>query len=196
MLEVARRCEKEGATGEALDCYKSALDFMVPLLRYEKSAAKRLDLKKKVEETVQRAERLKKPGTSSVPRTSRPSSAAASTSSLPKSSSFDDDKVKELVRLCSVTPQLKTALEIMQSAELYELEGQYSVALEKYQIALGMILPALSKEPKGQRKVLLHSETKGWMSRAEKVKDVIAIQEKVLSDSAIGSESNEKCVIS
>ena len=104
--------------------------------------------------------------------------------------------MKELVNLCSVTPQLKTALEIMQSAELYELEGQYKTALEKYQTALGMILPALNKEPKGHRKRTLHSQTKTWMDRAEKVKDVIAIQEQVLKDSAVGTESNDKCVIS
>jgi len=202
LLEGARKLEKDGLTAQALDAYRSALDFLVPLLRYEKSHAKRLELKKRVEDTVQKAERLKypqaAPNASSVPRglSRTTSSSQSSAIVLPKSSSFDDERVKELVRLCSVTPQLKTGLEIMQSAELYELEGQYSVALDKYQTALGIILPALSKEPKGQRKTLLHSETKGWMSRAEKVKEVIAIQEKVLSDSAIGSESNEKCVIS
>ena len=197
LLEVASKCEKDGDLQEAFTCYMSALDFLTPLLRYERSHVKRLEFKNKVAEIVQKAERIKYPRLqpATVGSKASPSSSSAS-SSLPKSSSFDDKKVKELVKLCSVTPQLKTALEIMQSAELYELEGQYPTALEKYQVALGMLLPALNKEPKGPRKTLLASETELWMSRAEKVKNVIAVQEKVLKDSAIGSESNDKCVIS
>jgi len=196
LIEAAIESEKSGDTRKALDAYRSALDFLVPLLRYEPSHRKRLDIKKKVEDLVQKAESLKDPyRAASVQGTSRPTPTPTSPS-LPKTSSFDEAQVKELVNLCSVTPQLKTALEIMQSAELYELEGQYKTALEKYQTALGMILPALNKEPKGHRKRTLHSQTKIWMDRAEKVKDVIAIQEQVLKDSAVGTESNDKCVIS
>ena len=87
-------------------------------------------------------------------------------------------------------------MEIMQSAELYELEGQYNTALEKYEMALGMVLPALSTEPKGRRKTLLLAETKSWMTRAERVKEVMAIQEKVLKDSAGAESVTDKCTIS
>merc|ERR1712168_1349109 len=72
LLEGAMKLEKDGHTHQALDAYRSALDFLVPLLRYEKSHAKRLELKKRLEDTVQKAERLKYPQpiatSSSVPR--------------------------------------------------------------------------------------------------------------------------------
>ena len=184
LIEVA---ERAGDPEEALACYRSALDHLAPLLRFEKSKVKKLELRKKVEHFVRKAERLKDPH------------AAASTSvasPVLKSSTFDEDRVRELVQLCAVTPQLKTALEIMQSAELYELEGQYKIALEKYQLALGMLLPALNLEPKGKRRTLLASEIKHWMSRAEAVKEVIAIQEKVIKESLGADSVNDKCVIS
>ena len=72
LIEAAIESEKSGDTRKALDAYRSALDFLVPLLRYEPSHRKRLDIKKKVEDLVQKAESLKDPyRASSVQGTSR-----------------------------------------------------------------------------------------------------------------------------
>lgn len=208
LIAVARRAEKDGDSDEALAYYKSALDYLAPLLHYEKSRVKRLELTKKVERHIAIAERLKgEPVVTSSnanPVTSSNHEEGPSTSRFsnktpplhPRSSFESDDQVKQLVKLCSATPQLKTALEIMDWAELYELEGQYTTALEKYEFALGMILPNLSKEPKGHRKTLLYAQTKAWMSKAEHVKELIAIQEKELKDSKIGDSVIDQCKIS
>ena len=72
LIDAAIESEKSGDTRKALDAYRSALDFLVPLLRYEPSHRKRLDIKKKVEDLVQKAESLKDPyRAASVQGTSR-----------------------------------------------------------------------------------------------------------------------------
>ena len=61
---------------------------------------------------------------------------------------------------------------------MYDQEGQTDVAFDKYQTSLGLLLPLLSQEPKGDRKTLLSQEIKRWMKRAETIKDLKAIEEK------------------
>lgn len=52
------------------------------------------------------------------------------------------------------------------------------------QAALGILIPALQSELAGsRRRKLLHDEVSKWMRRAECVKETLAIQEKVLTDS-------------
>ena len=92
-------------------------------------------------------------------------------------------RTDELLKLCRNTPNLKTAVEIGQSAELYDHEGQLGIAFDKYQSALGLLIPLLQNEPKGERKTLLSQEIKRWMSRAEIIKD---LQE---TKSALGADS-------
>ena len=113
------------------------------------------------------------------------------------STSMDENNIEELVRQCSATPQLKLGVEVIQAAESYENEGQYSVALENYERALGILIPLLNTEPKGLRRNLLTPQIKRWMSRAEAVKELLSVQERVLAD-GIGSDSmdSEKtCVV-
>ena len=99
------------------------------------------------------------------------------------------------MRLSAPTPALKTCLEIAQSAELYEREGQYGTAIERYQKSLGLLLPLLSSEPAGPRKTLLATQINTWMSRAEAVKELMKIQEKALADVEGESVSDKQCSI-
>ena len=109
-------------------------------------------------------------------KSSSPNSSTSSTSTalILRSTS----KTDELIKLSRNTPSLHSALEIAQSAELYDQEGQIDVAFDKYQTSLGLLLPLLSQEPKGDRKTLLSQEIKRWMKRAETIKDLKAIEEK------------------
>ena len=111
------------------------------------------------------------------------------------STSFHNPKLDELLKLSSATPALKTGLEIAQSAEFYEKEGQYGIAIERYQKSLGLLLPLLSSEPKGPRKTLLAAEVNRWMSRAESVKELMAIQNKALTDCEADSVTDKQCTI-
>ena len=113
------------------------------------------------------------------------------------STSIDENNIEELIRQCSATPQLKLGIEVIQAAESYEKEGQYVVALENYERALGILIPLLNTEPKGPRRILLTPQINRWMSRAEAVKEQLSVQERVLAD-GIGSDSmdSEKtCVV-
>lgn len=80
---------------------------------------------------------------------------------------------EELLRLTATTPQIQTAIEIAASGELYAHEGNFAVAFEKYQLALGKLLDLLQNEPKGRRKDLLRAEVTRWMSQAENLKEVL-----------------------
>ena len=91
-------------------------------------------------------------------------------------------RLDDLLLMSKNTPSLHTALEIGQSAEHYDLEGQQDVAFDKYQTALGLLIPLLSKEPKSERKTLLTLEVKRWMTRAETLKDLKNLQDKAMSD--------------
>lgn len=68
---------------------------------------------------------------------------------------------------------MATGLEIGRDAEGYEMEGQYPLALSKYESALGILLPELGNEPQGRRKTLLNCEVKKWLQRAEAVKQMV-----------------------
>ena len=60
--------------------------------------------------------------------------------------------------LVSTTPSLKAALEIGTEGVQYDAEGQFSVAYERYEVALQKIVQHLSIEPRGRRKALLHQQ--------------------------------------
>jgi len=100
-----------------------------------------------------------------------------------------------LIQKCSTTPQLKLGLEILLSAESYEKERQYKMALDNYQKGLELMIPLLKTEPKGERKTALTPQIKRWMTKAEAVKELISIQEQVLANSNVEIDSDKTCVL-
>lgn len=57
------------------------------------------------------------------------------------------------------------ALEIGEAAEQYLAEGNYTLALEKFQSCLSILVPLLGKEPLGRRRELLHKQVRNRLSR-------------------------------
>lgn len=57
------------------------------------------------------------------------------------------------------------ALEIGEAAEQYLAEGNYTLALEKFQSCLSILVPLLGKEPLGRRRELLHKQVRSCLSR-------------------------------
>ncbi|CAL4130822.1 unnamed protein product, partial [Meganyctiphanes norvegica] len=179
---------------EAYRCYCEALLYLVPALHSEGDAVKRASLRRKVTGYLQRTETLKKAisnNNESLEEIDIPDLPIQTTAS---SSSSSDTEYRgnrdELLRLSSSTPQIKTAVEIAASAELYAHEGSYATALEKYQLSLGALLPLIRNEPKGLRKDLLTEEAKRWMTQAEHIKKYLNPGTKVeLGIEAAGSDS-------
>ena len=178
IADQAKTKDNEGSAEEALDLYKSALEYMVPLIQMERSGSKKENLRRKADVYIQRAEQLKSQINPNETRIQR-----RSVNRLEERNTLERGKHEELVRLCSATStKMQTGLEIAKAAEEYELEAKYRVAHEKYEVALGILIPLLQVEPAGRRKTLLHSEVKRWLGRAESVKELMSIQDRVLAD--------------
>lgn len=133
-------------------------------------------LRRKITEYLGRTEELKKvlSGDSDIVQNLR----VPSIPSLPKQESVKASEYRgnreELLRLTSTTPQIQAAIEIGASGELYAREGNYSIAFDKYQLALGKLLELLQSEPKGRRKDLLREEVTRWMTQAEHLKELLS----------------------
>lgn len=177
LVEKAVAQDKSGNLQEALDLYKEGLEYLVPIMQRETSQIRKDALRKKILGYVQRAEQIK---TELNPQASSKTQEVK----LEKRCSVEKSKFDELVSLSSTNPKLMNGLEIASAAEAYELENNYPTALAKYQSALGLLLPLLSEDPKGRRKTLLHGEVTKWMGRAEYIKQVLEIQEKVIRDNS------------
>ena len=192
LCEEAVREDNEGNLAKALELYKSALDYYVPLVHYEKNPAKKEVLRQKVGQYITRAETLKG---QLNPRDQHKKIK----SKLQQRSSTEVSLFDELFSLSSGTPRLVTGLEIARDAESYELQSSFSIALEKYEMALGILIPVLSLEPSGRRKKLLHGEVEKWMAKAETIKELLSIQEKVLSQQdladPVGNLQDKTCAI-
>ena len=155
----------------------------------------------KIENYIQKAEEFKRQSRVK-PEEDTPKVSMASCSKSPeKDQTSKQDfanhtkNIEELVRKCSTTPQLKLGLEILQSAESYQQESQYKLALENYEKGLEIIISLLKTEPKGERKNLLKPQIERWMDKAEAVKELIRIQEKVLADSSPEIDNEKTCVL-
>lgn len=104
---------------------------------------------------------------------------------------------EELLRLTATTPQIQTAIEIAASGELYAREGNFSLAFEKYQLALGKLLELMQNEPKGRRKDLLREEVTRWMSQAEYLKEVLsdAPAQESVGPELLATTDEKNCVL-
>jgi len=187
----AVKLDNEGDLEGALELYTAALEYFVPLTQSEYTPSRKEALRKRTMDYMRRAREIKNALHPDDDATAVPPSASLEVSSerspnqvLHARTSVEADQFQELVQLSHMTPKLATGLEIARAAEEYELEAQFIVALEKYQAALGILIPALQSELAGsRRRKLLHDEVSKWMRRAECVKETLAIQEKVLTDS-------------
>ena len=183
LIANAVSLDHQGVLGEALELYGAALEYLVPLLEWEKNPAKKAALKDKVDRYFARAEEIKRGVSGAAPVLREdPQSPMV----------FGNPELDELLRLCSSTPALKAALEIGQSAELYDREGQFEMAVDLYKKSLGLLLPLLRSEPNGPRKTRLAAQVDRWMCRAEKAADLVKNQDNV---AAADSSINDECVI-
>lgn len=169
------------------------------MLHSESDASKRVVLRRKITEYLGRTEELKKvvSSDSDVVKNLR----IPSIPSLPKQESLKFSEYRgnreELLRLTTTTPQIQAAIEIGASGELYAREGNYSIAFDKYQLALGRLLELLQNEPKGRRKDLLREEVARWMTQAEYLKELLnssPAQESEIAE-PFASADEKNCVL-
>ncbi|XP_059479674.1 serine/threonine-protein kinase ULK3-like isoform X2 [Neocloeon triangulifer] len=160
----------------AIQLYEQALLFLKPLYDAETDESKKSALQVTMNQYRRRMCELK----------TLTCGSSVSTAALRSS----DSNFEELVRLSISTPSLHNALELGVVAEQYECERSYSVALEKYQSCLAILIEHLPREVKGSRRQhLLHLQVKKWLKRAEVAKAMMELPE----DEEFSLDSKDNC---
>lgn len=204
ILQEAVQLDEKQEYEEALKLYVESLLFLVPAIHYERDVSRKQALRKSVKQYLERTEKLKellsdKGLATSIDLPSLPPSFEPDQTPLvirTQTSCSHHDKIDELMGLASTTATMAGAIDVGKSAELYEREGSYSVALEKYELALGRLLNLLQNEPAGKRRELLLYVSKHWMDRAESVKAHIPSDNKETVDAkASGDPAKKKNIL-
>ncbi|KAH8340622.1 hypothetical protein KR059_002742 [Drosophila kikkawai] len=176
---------------EAYYLYCSALQYFVPLITEETDATKRLALRNRALSYMKRAEEIKNCIIEDEYRmlAQRQKQAAHTTEATPQAAQKaepqpsssrvtemlePDARFKQLFALSNSSPSLKTGLEIGRKAELYLYERKLDAALESYTSALGILVPFVNNEPKGERRNLLLQQLEFWMKEAESIKSILS----------------------
>ncbi|XP_065200670.1 serine/threonine-protein kinase ULK3 isoform X2 [Planococcus citri] len=217
IISKAETCDKASQHIEAFNLYCEALSYLVPICRDETNEDKKIKLRSEVIRYTKRAEELK-----CMLHLSDETKADASSEKQSRSSrnvqqdSYDEvdspvkhkeaekvpkfskivaraSSLKNLLDLCSKTPNLMTALEIGMNGQMYLAEGKYQLAYEKFESSLGILVPAIKSEPPGIRKELLYVQTREWLKQAESAKSLLSMKEN--EEQLSSTENRETCVI-
>ncbi|XP_054004692.1 serine/threonine-protein kinase ULK3 isoform X2 [Hylaeus anthracinus] len=178
LVQKAVKMDAENNPKEAFHLYCEALTYFIPILTSETDFKRKEILRSHVNSYIKRAEVLKGSCTDASNEKDKclrlgdkgNSSSVHRIPSLNQTSSF---VYHELRTLSKTTTNMADALEIGEAAEQYLTEGNYGLALEKFQSCLGLLLPLLGKEPAGRRRDLLYKQFQLWMKKAESTKGLL-----------------------
>ncbi|XP_015120414.1 serine/threonine-protein kinase ULK3 [Diachasma alloeum] len=199
LIQSAVKADTEGNIQEAFHLYCEALRYFIPQLTNEADHNKKKHLRMRVNEYINRAEKLKL--------------MCMESSSLTESNSQNNDKLRQLCStgrrgilqstslpyqelriLSKSTTDMASALEMGEVGEQYLAERNYDLALEKLKACLGMLVPLINKEPPGRRRELLNQQIQIWMKQAESTKGLLAT--KAVNDSPRESKHpQDQCLL-
>jgi serine/threonine-protein kinase ULK/ATG1 len=117
------------------------------------------------------------------------SNQPSSSKTLLENALTPSQKYQQLYTLSSSSKEIREGLEAGRKAELYLYEKRLDVALESFKSALTMLMPQLTKEPKGQRRELLHQVIKSWIQEAESIKSLLSAQKAEAESESISHHS-------
>jgi len=169
LVSLAVEADKEKNVELAVELYEKSLKYFHPIIYYEADLTRRGKLKKTISAYEMRSKELQR----------GLCGEGSSSSKTPVHRTFS--RHEKLVYLCKTSSNLLTGVEICLSGEDYQMEGELSLAMDKITSGLGILVPALQGEPKGVRRDLLRNAITGWMEKAEKMKEVMNVQEEVLT---------------
>jgi len=169
LVSLAVDADKEKNVEQAVELYEKSLKYFRPIIYYETDLTRRGKLKKTVSGYEKRSQELQRVMTGE----------GSSSAKTPVHRTFS--RHEKLVNLCKTSSNLLTGVEICLSGEDYQMEGELALALDKITSGLGILVPALQVEPRGVRRDLLRNAVTGWMEKAEKIKEVMNVQEEVLT---------------
>uniref|UniRef100_A0A1I8MKH6 Serine/threonine-protein kinase ULK3 n=1 Tax=Musca domestica TaxID=7370 RepID=A0A1I8MKH6_MUSDO len=193
---------------EAYYLYCSSLQYFVPLITDEPDATKRMALRQRAQTYLKRAEEIKNvlieeeykalairqaKGSQEPSPSSLVSGNASAPANVVTQALEPETRYKQLYALSHSSPSLKTGLEIGRQGELYLFERKYEAALESFTSALGILVPFINKEPKGDRRALLLQQLDFWMKEAESIKSLLSAKD--IDDDHKLSHSVRSCCI-
>ncbi|KAH8332629.1 hypothetical protein KR074_007597 [Drosophila pseudoananassae] len=204
---------------EAYYLYCSALQYFVPLITEETDATKRQALRNRALTYMKRAEEIKNciiedeyrmlaerqkreaasTTVSSTQAAAEAPAAAQPADPQPSSSRMSemlepDARYKQLFALSHSSPSLKTGLEIGRKGELYLYERKLDAALESYTTALGVLVPFVNNEPKGERRNLLLQQLEFWMKEAESIKSILNAKHMDEEEHKLSTQSSKRAL--
>jgi len=191
LVTQAVEADKEKNVELAVEMYEKSLRYFHPIIYYEADLSRRAKLKKTVSGYEKRSQELQR------------LLIGEENNKTPVHRTYS--RHEKLVALCKTSTNLTTGIEICLSGEDYHMEGELTIALEKITTGLGILVPALQIEPKGVRRDLLRNAVTMWMERAEKIKEVMNVQEEVLTqnesiatdtgDGGFNDDDKQSCVV-
>uniref|UniRef100_A0A1B6DXA2 Serine/threonine-protein kinase ULK3 n=1 Tax=Clastoptera arizonana TaxID=38151 RepID=A0A1B6DXA2_9HEMI len=179
-LKLINEAVKEDAKNDykvAFVLYCDALKYLVPIVSAEKNLEKKIALKAKVSAYIRRAEELKMilhPNNAQHDSCKKTTLSSIDTVDYKSTTSLDSPSTKNLRDLCATTPNMIGALDIGYAGQMYLAEGQYKLALDKFEASLGVLVPLLATEPPGPRKDLLYKQIQDWLKQAESTKGLLS----------------------
>ncbi|XP_020285583.1 serine/threonine-protein kinase ULK3 [Pseudomyrmex gracilis] len=194
LVHKAVEADAEKNPKEAFYLYCEALRYFIPILTNESDLKRKEVLRHHVNDYIRRAETLKvafidnNDGKCLRSENKKEGTSLQKVSSLEKNSAFAYNELRTLSRS---TTSMTDALEIGEAAEQYLAEGNYTLALEKFQSCLSILVPLLGKEPLGRRRELLHKQVQIWMKEAESTKGLLATKDIDSSQRTF----DEQCVV-
>ncbi|XP_073989058.1 unc-51 like kinase 3 homolog Aduk isoform X3 [Rhodnius prolixus] len=148
----------------AFNKYCSALKYMMPFVTQEKGLASNSSETEEEEEKEVLEEVLSQPDVEELDE--------ASTSGT-KLSQLTYEQVALLKTMAKATPKMYDGLDVGYSAQMYLCEGNYRESLDKFMLALSLLIPVLRNEPCGKRRELLVIQVKFWLDQAESLKTLL-----------------------
>ncbi|KAK0080258.1 hypothetical protein PV325_000225 [Microctonus aethiopoides] len=196
LAQRAVTADKAKNNQEAFHLYCDALRYFVPLLINETDVQRKKYLRMRINEYINRSEKLKQ----LIMNSNNDKNSEASNQLKEKNLDalqklgINSFPYQELRILSKTTFDMASALEMGEVGEQYFAEGNYALALEKFKSSLGILMRVLAKEPPGRRRDLLHQQIQIWMKEAESTKGLLATR--VLNDSTTEPiKNNNQCSI-
>ncbi|XP_043263578.1 serine/threonine-protein kinase ULK3 isoform X1 [Colletes gigas] len=199
LVQKAVKMDAEKNLKNAFHLYCEALRYFIPILISETDLRRKEILRSHVDNYIKRAEILK---ASCIDISNEKNQClqlgckgnTSSIQTIPSLNGTSSFVYYELRTLSKTTTSMADALEIGEVGEQYLTEGNYALALEKFQSCLGILVPLLGKEPAGRRRDLLYKQVQLWMKEAESTKGLLATKD-IEESVQHGSDSPKQCTL-
>lgn len=206
LVSRASQFHKEGDFQASFDAYCEAVQCYLDAIKGEKNERRKDDLRIQVNEYIEEAEEIKTI-LKSQQHTQAPQQHPQAPQQHPLApqqqqshsqqhfSSNHMSPIEELSILWQDSQQMTEALRVIKSAQAKLEMEEYKSSLERYEMAIGVMLKLVKDEPASRRKELLHSQISKWLSKAGSVKKCLMLSRAKMADDDDDISNKTSCVL-